>query len=142
MSSINPALWFWVLAIISFMIIATQTINSWYVFDHFSRIENKNLKRFQSIMFCSIISLFILTMVFIGEHKMALAGAIFETILNYYYYAQDFWDKGFKQQKQHTKRKAIGTFWRKYWFKIIFLGTGIPAIIYICSFYMLKMRMI
>ena len=143
--TINPQFFFWTLAAITFMIIATQTINTWYIFEHFSKIENLYLKRFQSIMFCSIISLFILTTVFIGEGELALGGAILEAILNFYYYAQEFWEGGYKNFSgkpavvKKKRRQSILKFWRKYWLKML-LSAVIPAFIYGCSWLMMKVN--
>ena len=123
------------LALITVMIIATQTVHSYYVIDSFSKIKG-NLRIFQNIMFCSIISFFILIMVFMEKHAMAMAGAIFEALLNIYYYFQDFWDDGFKNGKGTNLRKqSIIRFWRQNWFKIL-IALAIPAIIYGCSYFM------
>jgi hypothetical protein len=121
------------------MIIATQTITTWYVFHEFSTIPNKALKNVQSIIFCSIISLFILTTVFIGKHELALAGAILETLINFYYYARQFWQDGFGQKGPESRRRSIVRFWRRYWLKIIF-GAVIPALIYGCSWLMMDIQ--
>ncbi len=135
----------YVLALVTVMIIVTQTINSWFVFDYFSKIKNKKLKNFQSIMFCSIISLFILTTVFLGRHKLALAGAVFEMIMNIYYYAQDFWENGYKSftgdkdEVKDKRRRSTLVFWRKYWFKIL-LALVIPIMIFGCSYLMQEVR--
>jgi polyferredoxin len=123
------------LAIVTFMIIATQTVNSYYVIDSFSKIEGK-LRIFQNIMFCSIVSIFILIMVFMERHEMALAGAIFEFLLNIYSYFQEFWQDGYKHGKGTIKRReSIVRFWRQNWFKIL-TAMAIPAIIYACSYFM------
>ena len=132
----NPAILKTILAIVTFMIIATQTINSWFFFDNFSRIENKKLRNFQSIMFCGIFSLFILVMVFMQEHKMALLGAVVEALLNVYYYFEFWWQNGYGS-KQNRGLARI-RFWRRYWFKVL-LAFIIPAAIFGCSYFMTKL---
>lgn len=130
--------WTYVLAIITFMIIATQTVTTWYVFHEFSTIPNKGLKNFQSIIFCSILSLFILTTVFIERHELAAAGAILETLINFYYYARDFWQNGFGQKGAESRKRSIIRFWRRYWLKMIF-GAVIPVLIFGCSYLMAEL---
>lgn len=123
------------------LIVSTQTVTTWYVFDSFSTIKNKGIKLFQSLAFCSIISLIIIGSVFIGKTKIAIAGALLETAINIFYYAQDFFDKGFtnfNEKKKTRRNKTIVRFWRKYWLKFIF-GIIIPAGIYICSELMLEL---
>jgi hypothetical protein len=121
------------------MIITTQTITTWFVFSEFSGIPNKALKNFQSIIFCSILSLFILTTVFIGQHELALAGAILEALINFYYYARYFWVNGFGQKGAESRKRSIIRFWRRYWLKMIF-GAVIPALIYGCSWLMMELQ--
>lgn len=136
--------WFWFYFAISFLIISTQTVTTWYVFEGFSRIENTVVKRFQSLSFCAILSLLIIGSVFIGEKEIALAGAVLEVLINFYYYAKDFFAGGFKsftgnkKQVKEKKKQSILKFWRKYWLKFIF-GMVIPAGIYVCSDLMLKL---
>jgi hypothetical protein len=123
------------LATVTFMIIATQTVHSYYIIDSFSRIKIRWLRIFQNVMFCGIISLFILVMVFMGEHEMALAGAILESLLNIYYFFEDWWQKGYGAKAD--RKLARIRFWRKNWFKII-MALAIPALIYGCSYFMTK----
>jgi hypothetical protein len=118
-------------------------VTTWYVFEGFSRIENLVVKRFQSLSFCAIISLLIIGSVFIGEKKLAFAGAVLEGLINFYYYARDFWENGFKnfsgkaKEKKKKRKESVIRFWRKYWLKFVF-GAIIPAGIYICAELMMK----
>ena len=120
---------------VTFMIIAVQTVHSWYVIDKFSMIEIKWLRVFQGVMFCGIISVFILVMVFMEQHEMALAGAVFEALLNIYYYFQDWWKNGYGTKSD--RKLARVRFWRRNWFKVL-IALAIPAIIYGCSYFMTK----
>lgn len=128
---------FWFFFGIVLLIVSTQTVTTWFIFDQFSQIENKSLKMFQSIAFCGIISLIIIGAVFIGKKEIAIGGAVLETLINFYYYAKDFFVNGFAKN-QHRK-KAITRFWRKNWLRFIF-GIIIPAGIYICSEIMLELK--
>lgn len=71
-----------------------------------------------------------------GEHEAAAGGAVFEALLNMYYYFQNFWRDGFKNGKgTHLRQASIVRFWRQNWFKLM-LGFVIPGLIYLCSYFM------
>ena len=133
--------YFWGLFAITVMIVITQTITTWQVFDSFSKIEKGWLKNIQSIMFCSILSGTMIIFVLKGIHWVAFVAALMEVLINFYYYAEDFWRRGLPafqgtiKDKQEKKRASILRFWRKYWLKMLF-GVVIPSIIYLCSYYM------
>lgn len=136
--------WFWFFFAIVFLIISTQTVTTWYVFNDFSQLKNKSLKLFQSITFCGIVSLIIIGSVFIGKKHLAMAGAALEILINFFYYANDFFEDGYKSfsgnRKEVRKKRFNSTlkFWRKYWLKMIF-GLIIPVIIYVCAELMLEL---
>ena len=133
--------WFWFWFGLLVMIVITQTITTWSVFYSVSSIDDKRTKMTQSIMFCGIISLLIIGSVFKGKTGMAIAGGILEMLINFYYYAQDFFRDGFSEHEGKSKnkrkdiRKSVVRFYRRYWIKLIF-GISIPAAIYFVSEYM------
>jgi hypothetical protein len=137
--------WFWFFFGIATLIVITQTITTWYVFEGFSGMENAVIKRFQSVSFCTIISLIIIGSVFIGVKWLAFTGAVIEVLINFFYYAKDFWQNGFKAftgDKAEISRKrknSVLKFWRQYWLKFIF-GIIIPVAIYICAELMLTLQ--
>jgi hypothetical protein len=96
-------------------------------------------------MFCGILSIFIIATVWIGRTEFAIAAAVLETLINIYYYAQDFFDKGFKaftgdrSEIKRKRRNSILVFWRRYWLKFIFAGT-FPVLIYYCSELIIELR--
>ena len=115
------------------LVIISQTVHTYSVFDSISKIENKKLKRFQAVVFCSILSLSILAFVMNGNEKLAFAGAVVEVVINMYYYAEEFWKNGFKSYSVDVREKRsadITRFWRKNWIKIFF-GVILPVLIYI-----------
>ena len=133
--------WFWFWFGLLVMIVATQTITTWSVFYSVSSIDDKITKMIQSIMFCGIISLLIIGSVFNGKTYMAVGGGILEMLINFYYYAQDFFHNGFSEHEGKTKykrkdiKKSVIRFYRRYWIRLIF-GITIPMAIYFVSEYM------
>lgn len=119
--------------------ILSQSVHTWFVFESFSNIKEKWLRVSQSVLFCGIISIAILSFVYLGKEKLALAGAILEFIFNVYYYAKDFFEKGFKnftgtpEEIRAKKRNSVLSFWRRYWISVIISGAVIPAAIYVLS---------
>ena len=128
--------WFWFFFGIVVLIVSTQTITTYFVFESFSSITNTAVKRVQATAFCGIVSLLVIGSVFIGKTEVAIGGAILEVLINWFYYARDFFEQGFHTRKH--KWKSIATFWRKYWLKMIF-GFVIPYGIYLCSELMLEL---
>ena len=128
----------YLLFIITILVIITQTINTYYVFNAFSRIENAKLKLFQSIVFCSILSLAVFAFVITGYTRLAIIGALIEIIINFYYYPASFWQEGFKAipgKKNEIAPKrflSILKFWRQNWIAFVF-SIFIPALIYILA---------
>ena len=120
------------------LLIISQTIHTYYVFDSFSKLEGK-IKTIQAVLFCSVISLSILAFVLAGNIKLAIFGAIIEVIINIYYYAVDFWKDGFKTRTNHTRKDSIQRFWRQNWIAILF-GVLLPVFIYIFSEQMIKFK--
>jgi hypothetical protein len=88
-------------------------------------------------MFCSIISVSIFAFVIIGKPGLALLGALVEAIINIYYYAMEFFERGIRA-KVH-KKTSIATFWRKNWIAIFF-GLLIPVMIYIFAEQMILLK--
>lgn len=107
--------------------IISQTIHTWFVFQSFSRLQGA-LKTFQSVIFCSIISVAIFAFVIVGKPQLALLGAIIEVIINMYYYAMDFFENGIRAITR--RNKSIAIFWRKNWVAIFF-GILLPMLIYV-----------
>jgi len=136
---------FWFFFSLSVMIITTQSITTWQVFIGFSQIENKFVKKFQALSFCMIISLLIIGSVFIGETWIALLGAALEVLINFYYYAKDFFEAGFKsftgnkEEVKKKRRQSIIRFWRRYWIRFVF-GIIVPGGIFLCSHLMLMFK--
>lgn len=126
--------------------IISQTIHTWFVFQSFSRLSG-NLKTFQSVVFCSIISVAIFAFVIIGKSYLAFFGAIIEIIINMYYYAMDFFENGIRrgsktsdeQQAREIRTIAIITFWRKNWVAIFF-GLLLPMLIYVFAVQMIELK--
>lgn len=118
--------------------IISQLTHTWFVFDSFSRL-NGWLKTTQSIIFCSILSVAIFAFVIIHKPLLALFGAFIEIIINVYYYAMDFFENGIKERKEHTRKKAILTFWRKNWIGIFF-GLLLPMLIYVFAKEMIELK--
>lgn len=120
--------------------IFSQSVHTWFVFDSFSQIKQKWLKITQSILFCGIISVFILAAVWMGKETLALVGALVEFIFNVYYYALEFWENGAPHRTGTTAfKKSVWAFWRRYWIRF-FAGLIIPASIYIISKLMLEYK--
>lgn len=115
--------------------IISQTIHTWFVFQSFSRLKG-NLRTFQSVVFCSIISIAIFAFVIAKKPQLALLGAIIEIIINIYYYAMDFFENGIRARVKRTE--SILTFWRKNWIALFF-GVLIPMLIYIFSLQILEL---
>lgn len=128
------------------MTIISQTIHTWFVFQSFSRLQG-GLKTFQSVIFCSIISIAIFAFVIIGRPWLALLGAVIEIIINMYYYAMDFFENGIKRgsrtvdavEAKAVRNLAIITFWRKNWVAIFF-GLLIPMLIYVFALQMILLK--
>lgn len=120
------------------LLIISQTIHTYYVFDSFSKLEGK-IKTIQAVLFCSVISLSILAFVLAGNIKLAVFGAVIEAIINAYYYAVEFWKEGFKTRAKHTRRDSIVRFWRQNWIAILF-GVLLPFFIYVFSEQMIKFK--
>ena len=118
--------------------IVSQLTHTWFVFDSFSRLSGW-LKKAQSIIFCSILSVAIFAFVIIGKEWLALFGAIIEVIINIYYYAMDFFENGIRQRKEQRRKTAIWTFWRKNWIGIFF-GILLPMLIYIFAKEMIELK--
>lgn len=112
------------------LIIISQAIHTFYVFNAFSRIEDRQIKRLQSIMFCLILSVSILIFVLLKRPNLALFGAVIEWIINVYYYAMDFFKDGIRARVK--RKESIITYWRKNWIAQLF-GFIMPLIIYIFS---------
>jgi membrane associated rhomboid family serine protease len=121
---------------LTILTIVSQTIHTWFVFDSFSRLKG-NLKLFQAVCFCGIISVAIFAFVLIGKPHLALLGAIIEIIINMYYYAQDFFENGIRARVKRAE--SIATFWRKNWVAIFF-GILIPMLIYIFAKQMIELK--
>lgn len=125
--------------------IISQTIHTWFVFQSFSRLSG-GLKTFQSVVFCSIISVAIFAFVIIGKPKLALLGAFIEIVINMYYYAMDFFENGIRKgsktsdekQAKEIRNIAIVTFWRKNWVAIFF-GLLLPMLIYVFAKEMIEL---
>ena len=100
--------------------IISQVPHAYWAIDHFSQIENKALRIVQNVVFCSIISVGIFGFAMIDKDDHALAGAMVEIIINFYYY-----DKQFKGKGQATMRDKISKNWLAY-----FLAVLIPMMIY------------
>lgn len=126
--------------------IVSQLTHTWFVFDSFSRL-NGWLKKVQSIIFCSILSVAIFAFVIIERPYLALFGAIIEVIINVYYYAMDFFENGIKKgsrtvneaEAKRARNLAIVTFWRKNWIGIFF-GLLLPMLIYVFALEMMHLR--
>jgi hypothetical protein len=126
--------------------IISQTIHTWFVFQSFSRLQG-GLKTFQSVIFCSIISVAIFAFVIVGKPWLALLGAFIEVIINMYYYAMDFFENGIrkgsntedKKKAKEIRKIAIITFWRRNWVAIFF-GLLIPMLIYVFSLEMMELK--
>ena len=126
--------------------IVSQLTHTWFVFDSFSRL-NGWLKKAQSIIFCSILSVAIFAFVIIGKEWLALFGAIIEVIINIYYYAMDFFENGIKKgsrtvneiEAKRMRNLAIITFWRKNWIGIFF-GLLLPMLIYVFAKEMILLK--
>lgn len=126
--------------------IISQLTHTWFVFDSFSRLTGW-LKKAQSIIFCSILSVAIFAFVIINKPYLALFGAIIEIIINIYYYAMDFFENGIKKgsrtvnaiEAKKTRNLAIITFWRKNWIGIFF-GLLLPILIYVFALEMFELR--
>lgn len=112
-----------VLAIIS------QTVHTYFVFNSFSRLSG-GLKLFQSVIFCSIISIAIFAFVIIGNPALALIGALVEVVINLYYYGTDYFENGIRYIKAENRRAAVLRYWRRNWIAFFF-GLIIPMLIYI-----------
>lgn len=115
--------------------IISQTVHTWFVFQSFSRLKG-SLKTFQSVIFCSIISIAIFAFVIAKKPQLALLGAIIEIIINIFYYAMDFFENGIRARVKRVE--SILTFWRKNWVALFF-GILIPMLIYIFSLQMLEL---
>lgn len=115
--------------------IISQTVHSWFVFQSFSRLEGK-LKTFQSVIFCSIISVAIFAFVIAKKPQLAMLGAVIEIVINIYYYAMDFFENGIRARVK--RNESIITFWRKNWIAIFF-GLLIPMLIYVFSIQMIEL---
>jgi hypothetical protein len=115
--------------------IISQTVHTWFVFQSFSRLEGK-LKTFQSVIFCSIISVAIFAFVIVKKPQLAMLGAIIEIIINIYYYSMDFFENGIRARVKRTE--SIITFWRRNWIAIFF-GLLIPMLIYVFSIQMIEL---
>jgi hypothetical protein len=130
--------WFWFFFGIVLLIVSTQTVTTWFVFHSFSQLNKGALRNFQSIAFCGIISLVIIGSAFIGKTQIAVGGAVLEVLINWFYYAKEFFEDGYKSfsgdkvERRKKRRNSTLKFWRKYWLKMLF-GIIIPAGIYICS---------
>lgn len=118
------------------LVMISQTVHSYFVFEMFSKIENKNTRQFQSVMFCSILSIGILGFVWIGKPNLAILGALIEIVVNIFYYASEFWMNGFKsfqgdpKEIKSKKTKSVLKFWRINWIAIFF-GVLLPVLIYV-----------
>jgi hypothetical protein len=126
--------------ILTIATIISQTVHSWFVFQSFSRLDGW-IKQFQAIMFCSIISVAIFAFVIIGKPNLALLGAIIEIIINIYYYAMTFFEKGIaagsRSDDKSMRKKSILKFWRMNWIAMFF-GFLLPLLIYIFAKQMLE----
>ena len=122
--------------------IVSQTIHTWFVFQSFSRLPGY-LKTFQSVIFCGIISVAILAFVLIGNAALALLGAFVEIVINMYYYAMTFFEKGIgagsRTNDGKIRRRSIAKFWRINWIAIFF-GLLLPMLIYIFAIEMTKLK--
>jgi hypothetical protein len=126
--------------------IVSQLVHTWFVFHSFSRLKGW-LKTFQSVMFCGILSVAILAFVLIGKSNLALLGAIIEVVINIYYYAMDFFEKGIKigsrteDRQEGIKRRnnAIITFWRVNWIAMFF-GILLPMLIFVFAKQMIELK--
>jgi len=116
--------------------IISQLVHTWFVFHSFSRLTGW-LKTFQSVMFCSILSVAIFAFVIIGKPGLAFLGAIIEIIINIYYYAMDFFENGIRA-RVHI-RDSVLKFWRVNWIAIFF-GLMLPMLIYIFAMQMIELQ--
>jgi len=114
--------------------IVSQTVHTYFVFNSFSRLKGW-LKLFQSIVFCSLISVAIFAFVIIKNPALALLGAFVEIVINMYYYSMDFFENGIRARIH--RRESIRIFWRKNWVAVFF-GLMIPMLIYVFALQLLK----
>lgn len=126
--------------IIVIAIIIFQSVHTWYVVDSFSQLQQYWLRISQSILFMFIPGAFILATVMDGKTGFAVGAAIFEFLVNIYYYGRDFFKIGYKNYaKEDRKSKRLNStlvWWRKNWAAIIF-AAAFPAGIYFCSEFMI-----
>lgn len=117
-------------------ILFSQTVHTYIVFQSFSIVEDAILRTIQAIMFCGIISVGILYFVLVGKPELALLGALIESIINVYYYSEDFWKNGFiKRTGDDAKKKHrndVKTWWRRNWLPMFF-SVLLPVMIFIFS---------
>lgn len=115
-------IWFmWLLVV---MTIGSQIPHVFHVFYKFNQLEREWAKKFQSGIFCGIISLAILYFGILGHHWWALGGAMVEILFNFYYYSSSLIK--FKSWKERFKKQWIAYFW----------SILIPFCIWIFSFWL------
>lgn len=130
MTTYNLFLWLTIATIIS------QTIHTWFVFQSFSKLPGF-IKTLQAVIFCGIISVAIFAFVIVEKPQLALLGAIVEMIINIYYYAIEFFEKGIRAKVKRSQ--SIWKFWRMNWVALFF-GILLPMLIYIFAKEMILLK--